>query len=35
MKSDREDRLSAGCTDHTTKPLDQQKLIPTIARLTV
>ncbi|MFG0263707.1 MAG: PAS domain-containing protein [Rhodopirellula sp. JB055] len=35
MKSDREECLAAGCTDYTTKPLDQQKLIQMIAHLTV
>ncbi len=33
MKSDRDECLAAGCTDYTTKPLDQHKLIQMIARL--
>ncbi|QDT04761.1 Aerobic respiration control sensor protein ArcB [Rubripirellula lacrimiformis] len=34
MKSDRDECLAAGCTDYTTKPLDSQKLIAMIHRLT-
>ncbi len=34
MKSDRDECLAAGCTDYTTKPLDQRKLVEVIARLT-
>ncbi len=34
MKSDRADCLAAGCTDYTSKPLDQHALIEIIARLT-
>ncbi len=34
MKSDRDECIAAGCTDYTTKPLDSQKLIAMIHRLT-
>ncbi len=34
MKSDRDKCLAVGCTDYTTKPLDQRKLIELIAKLT-
>ncbi|MCM2374298.1 PAS domain S-box protein [Aporhodopirellula aestuarii] len=33
MKSDRDECLAAGCSDYTTKPLDQRKLVEMIARL--
>ncbi len=35
MNSDRDECLAAGCTDYTTKPLDQRKLIGMIAKLTI
>lgn len=33
MKSDLAECLTAGCTDYTSKPLDQNKLIELIARV--